>query len=113
MFTHRCARCLATTGQTTRFVILEGSAFRLIAQKTLLVAFVALLSDASAFAQKPITIPLEILRTGHAAVKVSINGKGPFRLALDTGSPVTFVSNTCAVKVGLLSREEAATQSFV
>jgi hypothetical protein len=70
------------------------------------------LSSTYARAQKGITVPLEILRTGHAAVKVTINGKGPFRLALDTGSPVTFVSAQCAVKIGILSKEEAEKQTL-
>lgn len=75
-------------------------------RNSLLTAF-TLLATQTSFAQKPIAVPLEILRTGHAAVKATINGKGPFRLALDTGSPVTFVSNFCASKAGILTKEEA------
>src|SRR5262245_54331032 len=73
----------------------EGSAFGRLKQTALSAALAAVMPH-TAFAQKPIVIPLEVLRTGHVAVKVNINGKGPFRLALDTGSPVTFVSNACA-----------------
>src|SRR5262249_51918588 len=116
---------LARTGGTTKFVILKvpirgtershtdpyrGSAFspRILATFLLF----ALISGTFALAQKPITVPLEVLRTGHAAVKVTINGKGPFRLALDTGSPVTFVSNACAAKIGILTKEEAASPAL-
>src|SRR2546422_10167128 len=77
----------------------------------LLIALIFSLTLTGAGAQRPVTVPFEVLRTGHAAVKVTINGKGPFRLALDTGSPVTFVSNSCAARVGLLTKEEAEQQA--
>ena len=53
----------------------------------------------------PITVPLVVLKTRHIAVDVRINKAGPLRLVLDTGSPVTFLSNAAAAKVGLLSLE--------
>jgi hypothetical protein len=53
------------------------------------------------------TAPVEILRTRHLAVKVKINGQGPFRLAFDTGSPLTFISRRTAVKLGLITAEAA------
>ena len=79
---------------------------------TALVAYVFVFAPGWVFAQKAVTVPFEVLRTGHAAVKVMINGKGPFRLALDTGSPVTFVSNSCAAKIGLLTKEETGNQAL-
>lgn len=47
--------------------------------------------------------PLELLRSGHIAVQVRVNGKGPFRLVLDTGSPLTFISNRAARELGLVT----------
>jgi membrane-associated protease RseP (regulator of RpoE activity) len=46
--------------------------------------------------------PLELLRSGHLAVQVRVNGQGPFRLILDTGSPLTFISTHTARQLGLL-----------
>lgn len=60
-----------------------------------------------------IKIPLEVMRTGHIAVRAYINGKGPFRLGLDTGSPVTFVTNVCAVKAGLMNAAEAKQEVMI
>ena len=59
-------------------------------------------------APKSAKIPLELMPSRHIAVSVSINGNGPFRMILDTGSPVTFVSNKTARKAGLLSSMETA-----
>jgi hypothetical protein len=55
--------------------------------------------------EKTVTVPLTTLKTRHIVVPVRINGQGPFRLALDTGSPITFVSNRVARKVKLLEAE--------
>ena len=44
-----------------------------------------------------------MLRSGHIAVQVRVNGKGPFRLVLDTGSPLTFISTRTARELGLLA----------
>lgn len=50
---------------------------------------------------------LEVLPSRHLAVQVMLNGQGPFRIILDTGSPVTFVTNAAALKSGLLKPEQA------
>jgi S1-C subfamily serine protease len=55
------------------------------------------------------TAPLEVLKTGHIAVKVKLNGQGPFRLVLDTGSPVTLLNNRVAEKIGLVDPKPAKT----
>lgn len=49
------------------------------------------------------TAPLKLLRTLHPVVDVRINGKGPFRLVFDTGSPVTFISQRAAQAAGLVT----------
>jgi hypothetical protein len=59
------------------------------------------------------TVPLELLRTRHIAVSVKFNGEGPFRLALDTGSPLTFISRKVAAKLGLLTQEASQKPAFM
>jgi hypothetical protein len=51
---------------------------------------------------KPVTVPFEILKSGHMAVQVKVNGKGPYRLIFDTGAPITLVNNKLAKEAGLL-----------
>jgi hypothetical protein len=55
---------------------------------------------------------LEVLPTRHLAVQVKINGKGPLRLILDTGSPLTFLSNQAAQRAGLITGETAQPTLF-
>ena len=50
--------------------------------------------------------PMELLHTGHIAVQVRVNGQGPFRLILDTGSPLTFISMHTARQLGLLPPQQ-------
>ena len=74
--------------------------------KRLLPAVVALLALASlARAEtppksettaKPVTVPFELLKSGHMAVQVNVNGKGPYRLIFDTGAPITLLNNKIA-----------------
>jgi hypothetical protein len=51
---------------------------------------------------KPVTVPFELLKSGHMAVQVKVNGKGPYRLIFDTGAPITLVNNKVAREAGLL-----------
>jgi hypothetical protein len=51
---------------------------------------------------KPITVPFEMLKTGHITVMVKVNGKGPYKLIFDTGAPLTLVNNKIAKEAGLL-----------
>src|SRR6185369_5343564 len=53
------------------------------------------------------TAPLELLKSGHIAVKVRLNDQGPFRLVLDTGSPFTLLSRRVAIKTGLIDPKTA------
>jgi membrane-associated protease RseP (regulator of RpoE activity) len=50
----------------------------------------------------PVVVPFELLKSGHMAVMVKINGKGPYRLIFDTGAPVTLLNNKVAREAGLL-----------
>ncbi len=47
-------------------------------------------------------VPLEVLESGHIALSATLNGKGPFRFILDTGSPITFVDVDTALAAGLI-----------
>jgi hypothetical protein len=51
---------------------------------------------------KATTVPFELLRSGHMAVQVKVNGKGPFKLIFDTGAPMSLVNNKLAKEAGLL-----------
>jgi membrane-associated protease RseP (regulator of RpoE activity) len=55
----------------------------------------------------PVTVPIEMLEqgkffSGHFAVKVKVNGKGPYRLIFDTGAPVILLSRKVGTEAGLL-----------
>ncbi len=54
---------------------------------------------------KPITVPFEMLKTGHITVMVKVNGKGPYRLIFDTGAPLTLVNNKVGKEAGLLKED--------
>jgi Aspartyl protease/PDZ domain len=58
--------------------------------------------DKEAAQTKPITVPFEMLKTGHITVMVKVNGKGPYRLIFDTGAPMTLLNNKIAKEADLL-----------
>jgi hypothetical protein len=60
-------------------------------------------SASSGDIRPPVTVPLHVFKSGHLGVDVRINGQGPFRLVLDTGSPVTFISTRAAKRLGISS----------
>ena len=51
---------------------------------------------------KPVAVPFELLKSGHMAVTIKVNGKGPYRVIFDTGSPTTVLNNKIAKESGLL-----------
>jgi hypothetical protein len=53
-------------------------------------------------AVQPIVIPFEVLKSGHMAVKIKVNGKGPYRVIFDTGAPINLLNNKLAKEAGLL-----------
>jgi membrane-associated protease RseP (regulator of RpoE activity) len=59
------------------------------------------------------TAKLERLPSGHLAVTVRVNDQGPFRLVLDTGSPVTFLGTKAAAKLGLTKSAGGAGQGLL
>lgn len=52
----------------------------------------------------PKKVPFELLRTKHIAVKIKVNGKGPYRVIFDTGAPVTLLNNKVARESGLIAK---------
>jgi membrane-associated protease RseP (regulator of RpoE activity) len=50
---------------------------------------------------RPVVVPFELLASKHMAVKIKVNGKGPYRVIFDTGAPVTVLSNAVAKEAGL------------
>jgi hypothetical protein len=61
---------------------------------------------------KAAPVPFELLKTGHMAVMVKINGKGPYRLIFDTGAPITLLTNKVAREAGLTKGRSRPTFSL-
>ena len=72
----------------------------------LLLLLTALLNAGRQAAAQAHTAPMELLSSGHIAVQVRVNGQGPFRLILDTGSPLTFISMRTARQLGLIPPQQ-------
>jgi hypothetical protein len=53
---------------------------------------------------KPVRVPFELLKTGHIAVMVKVNGKGPYRLIFDTGAPITLLDSKIGTESGLVKK---------
>lgn len=51
---------------------------------------------------KGTVVPFETLPSGHIAVQVMVNGKGPYRLIFDTGAPISLLSTKLARESGIL-----------
>jgi hypothetical protein len=50
-------------------------------------------------------VPFRLFPTKHIAVNIKVNGKGPYCVIFDTGSPVALLSNKLADATGLLDRK--------
>ncbi|HTU19750.1 MAG TPA: PDZ domain-containing protein [Gemmataceae bacterium] len=64
-------------------------------------------------AAKPVVIPFELLKSGHMAVKIKVNGKGPYRVIFDTGAPINLLNNKLAQEAGLLKDAPKSVLPFV
>lgn len=49
----------------------------------------------------PVKVPFELLKSGHMAVQVKVNGKGPYWLIFDTGAPISLLNTRIAKEAGL------------
>jgi hypothetical protein len=70
-------------------------------------AVLCTIAPAPAADPAPASVPFEILKkgdllSGHIAVQVKVNGKGPYRLIFDTGAPVNMLSTRIAKEADLL-----------
>ena len=63
-------------------------------------------------APRPVRVPLILLPTGHVAVQVHLNGKGPYRLILDTGAPYSFINARTGLALGLLTEKASTAPAF-
>lgn len=61
---------------------------------------------------KPAKVPFEMIASNHMVVRVKINGKGPYRLIFDVGSPVTLIGTKAAEASGLIKPGEARSFLF-
>jgi hypothetical protein len=48
------------------------------------------------FLVRPVIIPIEVIRSGHIAIRARINGHGPYRFIFDTGAPSLVISEQVA-----------------
>jgi hypothetical protein len=54
---------------------------------------------------EPASVPFELLKTKHMAIKIKVNGKGPYRVIFDTGAPVMLLNTRIAKESGVLGKE--------
>jgi hypothetical protein len=64
-------------------------------------------------AVKPIVVPFELLKSGHMAVMIKVNGKGPYRVIFDTGAPVNLLNNKLAKEAELLKDAPQSSLPFL
>src|SRR5256885_15021425 len=57
------------------------------------------------------TVPFEMLPSSHMVVEARLNGKGPYRLVFDVGSPITLLSGKAAEGSGAIKK--GAPKSFL
>src|SRR6516164_6000439 len=62
-------------------------------------------SSAAPAKDKPITVPFELIKSKHIAIKIMINGKGPYRVIFDTGAPITLLNNKTAKASGVVGKD--------
>jgi hypothetical protein len=62
---------------------------------------------------KPVVVPFELLKSGHMAVSIKVNGKGPYRVIFDTGAPLNLLNNQLAKEAGLLKGAPQSLLPFV
>jgi hypothetical protein len=64
-------------------------------------------------AGKPAVVPFEMLKSGHMAVSIKVNGKGPYRVIFDTGAPLNLLNNKLAREADLLKDVPRSVLPFV
>jgi hypothetical protein len=64
----------------------------------------AVLPPSASFLSRPTIIPIEVVRSGHIAVRAMINGSGPYRFIFDTGAPSLLISEQVARDARIIPR---------
>jgi len=67
----------------------------------MLVLLVAIPARAAEPKVESASVPFELLKTKHITLDIKVNGKGPYRVIFDTGSPMTLLNNKLAKAAGL------------
>lgn len=76
--------------------------FKELAMKKLLVSLVSIFGFSELVCgAETHQAPIELLKTGHLRIQVTINGKGPYPLIFDTGAPVNLLSNKIGKEASL------------
>src|SRR5262245_36394578 len=55
---------------------------------------------------KASVVKFELLKSGHMAVDVKVNGKGPYTLIFDTGAPISLVNTKLAKEAGVIDGKD-------
>lgn len=71
-----------------------------------------LLSAPAQAAAPPSSVPFEIIASKHMAVKIKVNGKGPYRVIFDTGAPITLLSSKIAKDAELKKGKQSMPSFF-
>jgi hypothetical protein len=79
--------------------------------QALLLIFLTFQSPAEAM-PTPASVPFEIIASKHMAVKITVNGKGPYRVIFDTGAPVSLLSGRVSKEAELSKGKEAFPPMF-
>jgi hypothetical protein len=79
----------------------------------LALVFFAVPLAAAPAADKAVTVPFELLKTGHMTVMVKVNGKGPYKLIFDTGAPITLLNTKVAKEAGLIKGKPKSPFGFL
>jgi hypothetical protein len=74
-------------------LLLSGSAAR------------AVLPASASFMSRPVMVPIEVIRSGHIAIRAKINGHGPYRFIFDTGAPTLLISEQVARDAMILPKD--------
>lgn len=55
----------------------------------------------------PVVVPFKLLPSRHMLLDVTVNGKGPYHLIFDTGTPLNLIGSRVAKEAGLLKNRKS------
>lgn len=62
----------------------------------------AVLPPSRSMLDRPVVVPIEIVGSGHIALRAKVNGHGPYRFIFDTGAPTLLISERVGKAAGIL-----------